>query len=284
MINCKKRGRLNRMDTLNYLKQSIGAFFVSVGLSFVLKLVGALVIVVLGFRLINALIRHFGKRYPKNIDKSAGTFIMSFLSIMLKVVTIATAAALIGVPMTAMVTVIGSAGLAVGLALQGSLANFAGGVIILAFKPFTAGDYIEVGSKAGTVDSISIFYTTLITIDNRKIVIPNGEISNNALENYSAMSRRRIDLEFSASYESDTAAVKALLLKTAAENKLIHSEPAPFSGILRQEDSGVIYALRVWCASGDYWNIYFDLQERVKAAFDREGISIPYPHMHIVNS
>lgn len=191
-------------------------------------------------------------------------------------------ASVVGVSSASIVAVLGSVSLAIGLALQGSLANFAGGVMILLFKPFVIGDYIELKTgEVGTVTDISIFYTTLLTVDNRRLVIPNGAVSNASVTNYTAMPQRRVDLEFSVAYDSDAALVKRLILETAAQDPRIQKDPAPFARMTRMDASALVFTFRGWCETGDYWEVYFDLCERVKAAFDANGVAIPFPQMDV---
>ena len=245
----------------------------------------ACVVLVVGFRLIKWLLRLSQKsRAAQKLDPSVRSFWQSFLSIALKVVLIVIVAGIVGVPTASIVAVLGSAGLAIGLALQGSLSNFAGGVMILLFKPFLAGDYIEVSGSAdarGVVTDISIFYTTLRTYDNRRIVVPNGAVSNATLVNFSSLPTRRVDLTLAAGYRAKPAEVSALLLALAAADPRVLAEPAPFARMTKMGDSALEFTLRAWCETGDYWDLLYDLTERAKAAFDEHGIEIPYPQMDV---
>ena len=271
------------MYTFDTILLSLKQLIITYGFSFLTKLVAAGLVIFVGFKLISWLISVIEKRSSGKIDAGAKSFIISFISIALKVILIVSGAAILGVPMTAMVTVLGSAGLAIGLALQGSLSNIAGGVIILIFKPFKVGDYISAASLSGTVLSVSIFYTTIVTPDNKKIVIPNGTISNGSIENYSAMDKRRVDIEFTAAYETEISKVKEVIAGVLADTPLISSEPsAPFVGLLRQDASAMVYVVRTWCKTEDYWTVYFELQEKMKKAFDENNISIPYPHLEVI--
>lgn len=246
------------------------------------RLVTALLVLVIGWRLIRLLIQHLSKgRGFRRLDEGAQSFLKSLLSILLRVILILTVAAMLGIPMTNMVAVLGSAGLALGLALQGSLSNFAGGLMLLLFKPFRVGDYIDTHTDSGTVEEITIFYTTLITPDNRKVIIPNGSLSNATLVNYSTEPVRRVDLTFSAAYSSDLDTVKQALLRVASAHELVLKEPEPFARLQQQEDSALIFVLRAFCKSEDYWTVYFDLQEAVKREFDRLGIEIPFPQLDV---
>jgi small conductance mechanosensitive channel len=183
--------------------------------------------------------------------------------------------------MTTFVAVIGAAGLAIGLALQGSLSNLAGGVLIIALRPFKVGDYIEGVGQAGTVTEIGLFYTHLTTPDNRAIIIPNANIANSSLVNYGVFPTRRVDLEFSVSYDSSISHVKDVIQTVLEKNTQILSEPAPFVRLASHGASALNFKVRVWVMTEDFWDVHFALIEDVKLAFDQAGIEIPYPHMVI---
>lgn len=246
-----------------------------------IKLALAIIILLVGFKLIKVLTKAMVGHDVTHMDKSVKSFFISFLNIALKVILVITVAGYLGVPMTSVITVLGSAGLALGLSLQGSLANLAGGIIIMIFKPFSVGDYVVSGSLEGTVTDIGIFYTKLVTIDNKIVVIPNGTISNQSVVNVTAKPERRVDIKFTASYDADINKVKAALIKVAGKNERIFSDPAPFAAVNAHLDSSVEYILRVWCKKEDYWDVYYFLMEEVKREFDSEGIEIPYPQMDV---
>lgn len=215
------------------------------------------------------------------IEVSTRGIIVNVLGILIKVIIGITALAIIGVPMTSMIAVIGSCGLAVGLALQGSLSNIAGGFIILVLKPFKAGDFITSGDIAGTVEEISIFHTKLLTLDNRRIIVPNSTISNSTITNVSALKERRVDLTFTAAYQNDIDTVEKVLRDVCASHALVFKDPEPFARLSAHKDSALEYTVRVWCKADDYWTVYFDLIRDVKNAFDKNGISIPYPQLDV---
>lgn len=247
-----------------------------------LKIIFVIVILLVGFKLIKWIVKLLkkGKAFSK-LEKSVQSFFSSFLSITLKIVLILTVANYLGVPMTSLVTVIGSAGLALGLALQGGLSNIAGGVMIMVFKPFKVGDYIDTHSDNGTVSDISMFYTTLITVDNKKIVLPNGGLANANIINYSACSKRRVDLEFTVSYNSSVEKVKTLIEKEAKKCSMLIADEPIFVRMTKMGDSSLVFTLRVWVKKEDYWQTYFDLTENVKASFDKNNIEIPYPQLDV---
>ena len=192
----------------------------------------------------------------------------------------------LGVQTTSFVAIIGAAGLAIGLALQGSLSNFAAGVLIIMFRPFKVGDLVDAGGVFGVVEELDIFTTQLRTPDNKTIIVPNGQVTGGSLINYSAKETRRVDLVFGCGYDDDVKRVKALLEEIVAADERILDDPAPTVAVLELADSSVNFAVRPWVKAADYWGVYFDLQETVKTRFDAEGISIPYPqqdvHMHSV--
>ena len=261
----------------NFLDQLI-TFVTGYGL----KLVGSLILLVVCWKLIGALTKFIGKnKHFEKIDPGAKGFLITFISVVLKVVLVLTVAGNLGVPMTNVVAIVGSCGLAVGLAMQGSLANFAGGIMLLIFHPFRVGNYIESSGKEGTVKEISLLSTTLTTPDNKDIVIPNGNLMNSIITNYSAEKTRRVDLEVNVSYSADTERVKKVLLVLAEKHELVLSDPAPLARMTKHGDSSLVFTLRVWCLSEHYWSVRFDLLEQIKDAFDKLDITIPYPQMDI---
>ena len=188
---------------------------------------------------------------------------------------------MLGVPLTSMVTVLGSAGLAIGLALQGGLSNIAGGIIILLFKPFTVGDFIDTHVDSGTVRGISLFYTTLVTPDNKIISIPNGNLANQTTVNYSKETTRRLDIDVSVSYKNDILEVKKILNSTLGKEKRIIKDKDVFVALTNYAASSLTYTIRVWVNSGDYFNVKFDLLEKIKEQFDEKNIEIPYNQLDV---
>lgn len=189
---------------------------------------------------------------------------------------------LFGVDATSLVAVLGAATLAVGLALQGTLANFAAGVMLLIFRPFKVGDYVEVAGHSGTVKKIDIFITELATVDNVQIIIPNSEAWSTSIVNYSAHDRRRVDLTIGIGYDSSIEEAIATIRKVIDADPRVSGEPAPFVKVTNLGDSAVDVTLRVWCQAADYWDLKFDLTRNAKEALETAGVSIPYPHMEVV--
>ena len=246
------------------------------------KLVIALLIVIIGFKIVNVSTRKL--RNAKGLAKlelSTKNFIVNALAALIKVIIGVTALAIMGIPMTSIVAVIGSCGLAIGLALQGSLANIAGGFVLVLAKPFAIGDFITAGDIAGTVEEIGVFHTKIVTIDNKRIVVPNSTISNATLVNATALQQRRVDLVFSASYDADIDTVERVLKETCRAHSLILDDPEPFARLSAHNESSLDYTVRAWCKTEDYWTVYFDLFRDVKNAFDKNGISIPYPQVDV---
>ena len=220
----------------------------------------------------------------KNVDPLLESFTVSLLKTIAYIALFFVVVSVIGIKATSLVTVLGTAGIAVGLALQGSLSNLAGGVLILFFKQFSKGDYISNnGGIEGTVDQIHILYTTLITTDNKVIVVPNGQLANNAIINYSRKPERRLDMVFSVSYDTSTDKAKELLRQIAENHPAVLKDKAITIRMAKQNASSLDFNFRVWVKSSDYWDTLYDLNEEVKKVFDENGIEIPYQKIDIYN-
>ena len=246
------------------------------------KLLLAVVLLVVGIIIINRLvkiIRHLMKK--RDMDPTLIPFLSGLVNVLLKVMLIISVIDIVGVKTTSFVAVLGAAGLAVGLALQGSLANFAGGVLIMVFKPFKVGDYVQAQGEAGTVQGIQIFNTVLTTPDNVRITIPNGAMSSGTITNFSTQENRRMDLVYGISYSDDVEKAMKILAEMAKEDARILPDPAPFIAVKELADSSVNVMLRVWCKKEDYWNVTFDWQKNVKLRFDKEGLTFPFPQREV---
>ncbi len=265
---------------------NIWAWLSSFAISFGVKIVGAILVLVVGFKVVKwavNLIRR-GEKFSR-VDAGASSFILSIISFLLKAVIILTACAIVGIPMTNFVAILGSAGLAIGLALQGSLSNFAGGVMILIFRPFEVGNFITANGVSGTVKEITILYTMIDTGDNKRIVVPNGQLSNAIVENTSFHDTRRVDFKFGVGYGSDLKKVIALLTEMANSDERVLKDKDVFTKISSYEASEIAITMRVWVNSADYWNVFFDFTEKAKELFDANGIEIPFPQLdvHVIN-
>lgn len=200
---------------------------------------------------------------------------------LLYVVVVTTAVNTMGIPLTSIVTLLASAGVAVSLAMQGVLTNLIGGFILLLFKPIKVGEYVKIGDNEGTVKAIGAFYTEMATFDNRHVNLPNGTLTNTAIVNFTREGTRRLDLTFSVGYESDMDQVYEVLRRVAAEEKALLPQPAPEVHLTACGESALDFSIRVWVNSADYWPVNFRLLENGKRALDRAGISIPYPQMDV---
>lgn len=246
------------------------------------KLLLALLVLIIGLIVIKWMTKGLVKIMKRtNLDDTLIPFLRSIFNIILKILLIISVMGMVGIEMTSFIAILGAAGLAVGLALQGTLQNFAGGVMILIFKPFKVGDFIEAQGFAGSVKEIQIFNTILTTPDNSIVIIPNSPLSTNAMKNITRLETRRIDFSFGIGYEDDIDKAKDLLLKLANNNDLVLKDPEPMVAVEALADSSVNLKQRVWVNTSDYWDLYFWMTETVKKEFDKAGISIPYPQMDV---
>ena len=247
-----------------------------------IKLIYVLVILIVGGRLIKLITKLLTKAKVFNkLDKSVAGFLLSFIKVTLNIILLITIAGIIGIPSTSIITLLGSAGVAIGLAMQGGLSNIAGGLIILIFKPFKVGDFIDTHVDAGTVKNISLFYTTLTAADNRTISVPNGSLANSSTVNYSSSKARRLDIDLDISYDNKIDDVKKCINKVLSKEKRIDSEKEIFVRLTDYKESSMKYTIRVWVNRDDYWTTRFDLLENLKNAFDNDGIKIPYNKLDI---
>lgn len=248
------------------------------------KIVMAIVVLIIGLWIVKIIVSGFNKATQKSkMDVSLQKFLSSLISIGLKLLVVISVISMMGVETTSFIAVLGAAGLAVGLALQGSLANFAGGVLILIFKPFKVGDFIDGAGHSGSVSAIEVLATTLKTPDNKTIIIPNGALANTSIINYSLETKRRVDFTFGIGYDDDMKKAKDVIRGIVDADTRVLKDPEPFLAIGNLGDSTVDITVRVWSKAADYWGVHFDTIEKVKEAFDTNNISIPYPQMDIHN-
>ena len=215
------------------------------------------------------------------VDPTLIPFMGSLISWLLKVLLFISVASMIGIATTSFIAVLGAAGLAIGLALQGSLANFAGGVLVMIFKPYKVGDLIETQGHLGVVKEVQIFNTILIAPQSKQVIIPNGATSNGSIVNYTVEGKIRVDLSVGVSYDADIDKTKAVLMDVLVANDKVMKDPAPFVGVLEMADSSVNFAVRPHCLPEDYWDVYFSVNEAVKKALDENAISIPFPQRDV---
>ncbi len=245
----------------------------------------ALVIFYVGRLVISLVVRGLRKLMQKQgIDKTLETFVCNLVRVALLIVVIIAAISALGIQTTSFIAIFGAAGLAVGLALQGSLSNFAAGVLIVLFRPYRVGDYIEGAGISGTVEQVQILTTVLKTPDNKQVIVPNSQIMESVITNYSAKDTRRVDMVIGVSYSDDLDKVRSILEEIVAADDRVLDEPACLIAVSELADSSVNFVVRPWAKTADYWGVKFDLTETIKKRFDKEGISIPFPqqdvHLH----
>ncbi|MDA9066452.1 mechanosensitive ion channel [Flavobacteriales bacterium] len=267
------------IDNLGWLKDKV--------IEYGIALITAVAIIVIGFWLVKRIKKIMAKFFiKKDFDPSLETFLMSLTSIALRILVIITALSQLGIEMTSFVALLGAAGLAIGMAFSGTLSNLAGGVMILFFKPYKVGDYIEAQGEIGHVKELQIFNTILITLDNKTVIIPNGPLANGNMTNYSTQTNRRVDFVVGIAYGDSYDTAKETLLKFVKEDPRIMDEEDNFIGLGELADSSVNLILRVWCKTEDYWGVFFTMNERIYKEFGDRGLNIPFPQMdvHVKNS
>ncbi|MFR1824031.1 MAG: mechanosensitive ion channel family protein [Clostridium saudiense] len=251
-----------------------------------IKLIIGIFLLWIGWKLAKKIVNILNKALERrNVDVTIRSFLDTFLEVILKGLVVLVVLEYVGIKTTGVAALVASAGVAIGLALQGSLSNFAGGLVILLIRPFNVGDYVEGAGHNGVIEKIGMFYTHMVSVDNKLILVPNGTLANGSIVNYSAKELRRVDLTFGVGYEQDILKVKRVLSNIVEAHDLILKTPEPFIALSNHGDSAINFVVRVWVNNSDYWKVHFDLLESVKVAFDNEDISIPYPQMdlHIKN-
>lgn len=260
--------------------------YVEMGINFAmtygLKVIGALLIFMIGAwtaRRIQSLLVKLMKK--KKVDETLQSFLENLVYIVLMIVIVLASLSALGIETTSFIAILGAAGLAIGLALQGTLGNVGAGVLLISFRPFKVGDFVSAGGEMGTIEAISLFATILHTPDNKVITIPNSTITGGNITNFSAKETRRLNLMFSIGYGDDLKLAKSVLQEIITSDPRVLSDPAPFVGVFELGESSVDFAFRPWVKSEDYWDVHFDMHEKVKLTFDEKGISIPFPQMDI---
>ena len=241
-------------------------------------------VIVIGYASVKIIINLIKKVLIKtSIDHTAITFILSFLRVILYVIVVITALSTIGVNVASLITAVGAAALTAGLALQDTLGNLASGMIILLSKPFIAGDILEFEGITGKVENIKVFFTTIHTLDNKIVTIPNSRLTTNNVINCTKVDKRRVDLKYSISYDDDISKVKALIYTLISENDKVLNDPEPTVYVGKHLDSGIEIVVMLWTTPDDYYSVYYYMQENVKLTFDKNNITIPYPHVVVKN-
>lgn len=273
-------------DTIDQM-QSLTTKAYELGLEYAPKLALAIVTLIIGLWLIGVITRLFESSMKKSkVDTTLVPFLTNLSSWILKLLLFISVASMLGIATTSFIAVLGAAGLAIGLALQGSLSNFAGGVLVMTFKPYKIGDLIESQGHLGVVKAVQIFNTIVISPQNKQIIIPNGIVSNGSIINYTAEGRLRVDLTVGIAYNEDIGAAKSVIMKVLQQHEKVLSDPAPFVGVSELADSSVNLAVRPFCNAEDYWNVFFDVNEQMKVALDNNNITIPFPQrdVHLSNA
>ena len=240
------------------------------------NIVGALLVLIVGFFVIKAVMKALRKlKSFEKLDQTTTRFILNFVKWLLYVLLIIAVIGMLGVPMAEVIAVLASAGVAVGLALQGALSNLAGGILLMILRPFKVGDYVEAGGAGGFVQSINLFYTVILTIDNKRVTVPNGNLMNANVTNYTAEDKRRVDLVFACAKSEKPAEIQQCILDAVAGSKYALTDPAPFARISGGTNESMEFTVRVWCKTEDYWDLYFELNQIIVEAFGAKGVQAP---------
>lgn len=263
------------MDIAAILNFSVAGISVNMILKAVILLVICLVIVKILMGILTRVLER------SKLERSLHTFIRTAVKAVLLFITVLMVAKALGIDVTSLIALLSVFGLAVSLAVQNSMSNVAGGIQVLGSKPFVVGDYVEAGGVAGTVADVGIFYTKICTVDNKMIQVPNSQIANEKIINYTFEKERRVDLTFTTSYGAPVDQVKKAIEEVMGSHALVQATPEPFVRVSKYGESSIEYTVRAWCATDDYWTVYFDLIEQVKTAFDKAGIEMTYPHLNV---
>lgn len=252
------------------------------GSEFGIKLIAALAILIIGRIVVNLIKKLLLKVLKKrNVDETVTGFVASLTASALWIFVIIAAMAKLGIETTSFMAIIGAAGLAIGLALQGSLSNFAAGFLLILFRPFKLGDFVNAGGVSGSIDKISIFTTDILTPDNKREIVPNSMIMNGVITNFTVEDKRRVDFTVGVGYDSDLKLVKEIINGIIAKHDKILKDPAPMVRLGKLNDSSLDVTVRVWSKTDDYWGVFFDFNEEVKEALDAANVNIPYPQMDV---
>lgn len=274
--------RIYPLDLAQLIQEKNFDGIVALAISKAPLILAAAVILIIGFIISNLIGKLVVKgMQAKGVDPSIHSFIKTIVTLILKFVFVLSAFSTLGIDVNSFVTALGAAGVTAGIGLQSSISQFASGVQILANHPFKSGDYIDVGTVSGKVYEIKIMYTVLITVDNKRVIIPNSYITSNNIINYNAEDRRRLDLVFSISYDADISKAKQVISDVVRKNNLIFTDPEPVIAVKEHAASSVNIACLIWCPSEEYWNVFYYMQEEIKLAFDENKIEIPYGQLDV---
>ena len=278
------------MNELNNVTDKMESLYMKgyeLGLEYAPKLALAIITLIVGLWIIGGINRLFQASMEKSkVDATLIPFMSSLISWILKLLLFISVASMMGIATTSFIAVLGAAGLAIGLALQGSLSNFAGGVLVMIFKPYKVGDLIEAQGHLGVVKEVQIFNTIIVSPHNKQIIIPNGLTSNGSIINYTAEGQLRVDLTIGIAYDADITKAKSVVLDVLTKHDKVLNYPSPFVGVLELADSSVNLAVRPYCKVEDYWDVFFDINEQMKVALDNNSITIPFPQrdVHLMNA
>ena len=240
------------------------------------KIILALIVYIVGRMIVNKLVSLFSKgKLLDRFDATSRTFMVNLIKTILYVVLVVSIVGILGIPMASVITVLATAGAAIGLALQGSLGNLAGGIMLMIFRPFNVGDFVTASGETGTVNAITLFYTKLTTLDNKEITIPNGNLMNSNVTNFSAQPLRRVDVDFTCARGEDVGRIRQILSAIQAEDPRILKDPAPFARLTGATNESMIFTTRSWVKNADYWDVYMDITQKVTEAFGAAGIKAP---------
>lgn len=258
---------------------ALSSFTLNISLTMIIKVLFTVAVCLIAIKVITGVLNRMMEK--SHLERTLSNFIKSILKVIVYFVAVLIVLSTLGVDVTSLVALLSVAGLAVSLALQNTLANLAGGIQLLLTKPFVAGNYVEAGANSGTVQEIGLSYTILVTPDNKVIHVPNSDIAAARIVNYSGKDTRRVELKVTASYDAPSQTVKDTIHKLVDADERVLNDPAPFVRVSNYGSSSIEYTIRVWCRSGDYWDIYFDLMDNMKPAFDAAGIEMTYDHLNV---
>ncbi len=272
----------NKLDLAMLIEERNYDGIIALIVSKIPLIISAVLIIIIGITVSNVTGKLVIKGLKaRGVDPSVHSFIKACVTLVVKFAFVLSAISTLGINVSSFLAAIGAAGVTAGLGLQSSVSQLASGVQILMNHPFKSGDYVELGTISGKVHEIKLMYTVLITIDNKQVIVPNSTITTSNIINYNANNKRRLDLVYSVAYNQDIEKVRSVILETVKANNLILSDPEPIIAVKEHGQSSINFACLIWCESDDYWNVFYYMQEQIKIAFDKNGISIPYNQLDV---